>query len=171
MLIPNYKKVFISHNKIYSKKDVFRFLSLIKIKKYCWEWIGVLISIGYGRFMLYKNGKKIPRYAHRVSYELFTNKQIPNNIYICHKCDNRKCVNPNHLFPGTNQDNMNDMVKKNRQASGEKQWNSKLTKKQVTEIRLLYNTGEYTKQELSTMFPVNRSAISKIIRNKTWKQQ
>ncbi len=75
----------------------------------CWEWQGTLFSSGYGHFTCHQNSYR----AHRVAYYLF-NGTIAKDKFICHKCDNRKCVNPKHLFEGEAQDNTDDMVKKNR---------------------------------------------------------
>jgi len=75
----------------------------------CWEWKGSKNNKGYGRMII--NGKFYM--AHRLSYALFVN-EIPKGMLVCHKCDNPSCVNPDHLFVGTNQDNMDDMKKKGR---------------------------------------------------------
>lgn len=79
----------------------------------CWEYKLKLRSNGYARITFMRESW----YAHRLSYFAF-NGDIPEGLDVCHKCDNRKCCNPNHLFLGTRKDNMNDCVNKNRQAKG-----------------------------------------------------
>lgn len=78
----------------------------------CWIWAGATMSVGYGLFSIgrLKEGRVL---AHRFSYELAFGK-IPSNKLLCHTCDNRWCVNPEHLFVGTHRDNTLDMVSKNR---------------------------------------------------------
>lgn len=93
-----------------------KFWSKVKIvndEDSCWEWQAGLNTNGYGQFNLCKDGKRLNMGAHRFSYEL-ANGPIPKGILVCHKCDNPKCVRPKHLFPGTYQDNMDDMVRKKR---------------------------------------------------------
>lgn len=80
----------------------------------CWDARGVMDN-GYGRI----NFKGKQYYAPRTSYELYRG-EIPDDMLVCHTCDRRCCANPDHLFLGDNQDNMTDMVKKGRQAKGEK---------------------------------------------------
>lgn len=80
----------------------------------CWEWVGKIKVGKEGGYGIFRDMR-----AHRYSWELF-NGLIPDKLIICHKCDNRKCVNPDHLFLGTQFDNMKDMTKKGRRAYGEK---------------------------------------------------
>lgn len=90
-----------------------RLLERIEIdnKTGCWNWKLSLDEWGYGRTKLYKTRQNWK--AHRLSYTVFKG-DINGGLFVCHKCDNPKCINPEHLFLGTHQDNMNDMVKKGR---------------------------------------------------------
>ena len=90
-----------------------RFFSKVNKTDSCWEWTAGLLHNGYGSFSYQKKTYR----AHRFSWEL-VNGKIPIGLHVCHKCDNRKCVNPEHLFLGTNADNTNDRQVKDRQAKG-----------------------------------------------------
>lgn len=124
----------------------------------CWEWTGPLNYWGYGRL----NYKSQHLAAHRYSYEYF-NGHIPNKMYVCHKCDNPKCVNPDHLFLGDAQTNMDDKVNKGRHVG-----NNKLNVTQVKEIRNLLNDG-IARKEIALKFNVGRTCIDAIANNKTWR--
>ena len=89
-----------------------------RVESGCWEWQwSVFKQTGYGQFAL---DPKTPVNAHRMSWEL-VNGTIPTDMFVLHRCDNRKCINPEHLFLGTQQENMKDMVKKDRHV-GTKGW-------------------------------------------------
>jgi hypothetical protein len=100
----------------------------------CWLWMGQISNSGYGRFSV---GNRIQVQAHRFSWELHNGK-IPEGLFACHKCDVRCCVNPEHLFIGTQSDNLNDMVQKGRDnpARGERSARARLTEAQAQAIRL-----------------------------------
>ena len=116
-----------------------RFWSKVNIKDLldCWEWTATKTPNGYGQFTV--DRKKIQ--THRLAWE-FTYGKIPEGLCVLHKCDNKACVNPAHLFIGTHNDNMQDMIKKNRQShnTGQLNGNNKLTQNQVLEIRLSSDT-------------------------------
>lgn len=94
----------------YTEMDKARFWAKVKQTQYCWEWDASINNSGYGVFRMGGNKSIL---AHRVAYEII-NGEIDNDNNICHKCDNPKCVNPDHLFSGTQADNMKDMCEKNR---------------------------------------------------------
>lgn len=154
-----------------------RFFSKVKKTSGCWEWTAGKFSDGYGAFVI--DGKTLK--AHRVSWELANNEKIPGNLFVCHSCDNKSCVNPDHLFLGTANDNMQDKVKKNRQARGsqitknrrtacgEKNGQSKLNRKKVEEIRKAYKSGEISQRQLAKRYKVSHILIGKVVRRELWK--
>lgn len=86
-----------------------RFFSYVDKLEGCWKWKGALGKGGYGRFNVHTGIVN----AQRVSWVMH-NDRIPDGMFVCHKCDNRQCTNPDHLFLGTRQDNINDMLYKKR---------------------------------------------------------
>lgn len=137
----------------------------------CWEWTGTIAGGGYG--YVYAD-KKLKR-AHRVSYELFVG-EIPDGLNIIHKCDNRKCVNPEHLIAGTQSENIIDCYRKGRswrttspekQVVGEKSPHSKLKESDVLFIR--DNRFLMKERDLAKMFNVGYAVIHAILIGKTWK--
>lgn len=130
----------------------------------CVEWNGEIIHNGYGRFSV--NCKKT--LAHRFSYEL-NNGKIPYGMLICHSCDNRKCVNPKHLFIGTTEQNIKDMLIKKRHAYGERQRCAKLKLKDVIKIKKMINKGLSDKCINNKFNFISRSTINSIKHNRYWK--
>ncbi len=131
----------------------------------CWIWGGTIQKRdGYGVFAT-KPGKQVK--AHRYVYELFGNK-IPSGAHLLHRCDNRKCVNPDHMFIGTNRENTADRVAKGRSAHGVKSAKAKLTPDAVTEIRRLLAAGE-SMSSVARLFGVTAQSIFLIKRGDTWK--
>ena len=133
----------------------------------CWEWQAGCNSSGYG--LVYINGHK-SEVSNRLTWWL-TRGEIPDLFCVLHKCDNRKCCNPNHLFLGTYLDNIMDRHEKGRDGwlEGEDHPGAKLTDEDVKEIRHLYSTGNYTQQEIAKGFPVGRSQIANILCGLEWK--
>lgn len=140
----------------------------------CWEWLGHKNYKGYGTF---RYGKMIK--AHVFSYLLNVgeiqkdNNTIFGRLFVCHHCDNPGCVNPNHLFLGTNSDNLIDASRKGLlpNMQGENAPNSKLTWEEVDSIRILWNTKIYTQKDLGKIFGVSQTNIGHIVRGKTWKKK
>lgn len=130
----------------------------------CWNWIGASSKGGYGRFRINKNIIS----SHRFSWVIY-NGDIPNDKLVLHKCNNPPCVNPNHLYLGTNKDNSEYMVKQNRyiKAQGEDNGRSKLILSQVKQIRKL--KGILFQRIIAKKFNVSQSLISHIHNNKLWK--
>ncbi len=129
----------------------------------CWEWIGCLGLDGYGKVQ--DDGKT--KRAHRYSWALRYGT-IPKGKLVCHSCDNPKCVNPAHLFLGTPADNSRDMVRKSRQAKGERNGMSKLTTAKVLEIKKLLSV-DHTHINIAKRFGVHQTLISLIKRGLAWK--
>ena len=130
----------------------------------CWEWCGTIEKEGYGVFSV--NHKQLR--VHRFSWEYY-NGSIPNNLFVCHKCDNPPCVNPDHLFLGSLQDNEKDKVQKDRHVFGSKNGRAVLTEEVIIDII----TGVLNKTYLSIAdivdkYKVNPMMIRYIFRRKNW---
>lgn len=154
-----------------------RFWKKVNKTEHCWVWTGCLGKDGYGRI----STLNIPELAHRASWRLI-NGEIPKNLWVLHHCDNPSCVRPDHLFLGSHLDNMMDMVKKGRQAKGDRNSSvkhpeklprgethhfAKLNSKQIISIRKRFFHGE-KQSRLSEEFNVSQSQISNIVIRKHW---
>jgi hypothetical protein len=131
----------------------------------CWIWTGAVQGDGYG---VIKNEQNIQKSAHRISWEFYYGP-IPEGLKVLHQCDTPSCVNPHHLFTGTNKDNTQDMIRKNRKflTKGELQKSSKLKSSDVVSIRESIKLGEL-ECSLATKFNVSQSTISLIKHRKIW---
>lgn len=127
----------------------------------CWNWQRAVIANGYGHLQT-DTGLM---YAHRFSWQK-TNGTIPAGMQVLHCCDNRKCVNPAHLFLGTNADNVRDMLSKKRHRYGERHPNASLTNDQVSEIRKL--RGTVPLHLIGKKFGVSASTVCDILNGKRW---
>lgn len=132
---------------------------MIQLDTPCIEWSGKLMPNGYGYF--YKKGVPGTLYAHREAYKEHYG-EIPPGMLVCHKCDNRKCVNHEHLFLGTHADNTHDMLAKGRHVAnnptGSRHQRSVLTPEQVRAIRL----DGRSKSSIATAYGVSRSVIGAV---------
>lgn len=97
-----------------NESDYKRFLKYVKVEGQCFNWTGTAQERGYGKITLWKNKKHITISSHRFIWTYLIGL-IPQGLFVCHKCDNPKCVRPDHLFLDTHNGNMQDSVRKNRQ--------------------------------------------------------
>lgn len=166
--LPTFQGVLLQKENIMSFPIVDRFWNKVQINEpdECWEWKGSKVKDGYGSFRIDIDSIHVVG-AHRVSWFLCKGI-IPDGLCVCHHCDNPGCVNPDHLFLGTRQDNENDKISKNRHARGEGIPSSKLTTSQVISIRDKYNQG-VRQIDLANQYNVSTANISLIVNNNGWK--
>lgn len=165
-----------------SDEEIKRFFAKVDKSGDCWEWRGSLAPNGYGQFFR-KSGS---RQAHRISWEL-ENGPIKNGLFVCHHCDNRKCIRPSHLFLGTHSDNMRDMerkgrgnlearkraaktmLRKRRVLRGEENTQRKLTKEQA-ELAKACPRKRGAATRMAEAFGVSLTVITDIRNGKRWTQ-
>ena len=175
--------------------DLKRFWSKVdQPEEGCWLWQGTMLKQGYGCFKI--AGKMYK--AHRVSY-IYAKGAILAGLILCHTCDNPRCVRPDHLFPGTYKDNMQDAKNKGRMATGDQSGarlhpethirgdrhpshlhpelrqgelngRARLTCEQVEEVRTRYAHGGISQLALSQEYHVAQTTISAIVRRQNWKE-
>ena len=149
------------------KSTTERFFDKVKkAKNGCWLWTGSMDINGYGRLRIANDAWG----AHRLSWTI-TNGDVPDNLYVLHKCDVRHCVNPAHLFLGTYSDNLHDAMAKGRWTPqrGSTVGNSKLNEAQVIRLRHLYAETDVSQKELAQQFSVGENCIGHIIAGRQWK--
>lgn len=166
-----------------------RFWAKVKVGDGCWEWVANRNPAGYG--LLKVEGRMMS--AHRLSWELLRGR-IPDGIQVLHHCDNPSCIRPDHLFLGTQSDNLNDMVRKGRGLTAEQQaairhpkgddhWQrkhpelvkrgtnhhaAKLDDDKVRAIRKAHAEGR-TDLQLAREYGVSEGTIHFIVKGQTWK--
>lgn len=141
-----------------------RFLSKVETFGFdpekCWPWRGGSKGNGYGNV----RDKKTNVSAHRRSYELFVSRDIPDGMDVCHTCDNRWCVNPDHLFLGTRKQNVDDMISKGRGAGG---CRKHLTEKQVQEVKQRLLSGHQPRR-IANQMGLNYHTVTSIRRGDSY---
>lgn len=142
---------------IYTEADIKRFYKYVNVGKpdECWEWIGGTSNTGYGVFSFDSKPVKASRFAFWITTGIW-----PGDLLVCHHCDNRLCVNPAHLFIGTQKDNIQDAARKGCMAK-------KLTEEDVREIRVEYGIGTRSSW-LADKYGVSQVMISRVIKRKNW---
>lgn len=135
----------------------------------CINWKGSIQSNGYGRFIRIVNQRKKEYRAHRFAW-LIAYGEVPDDMFVCHRCDNPICVNIEHLFLGTAKDNATDRdnKKRNRQVHSEAHYISKLNHVAVTVIKYLHSKGK-TPPELARAYKVSRATIHQVLNGESWK--
>ena len=144
---------------------VARFWSKVEKSDGCWLWLGAREREGYGRFFLPGRGLlRAPRYAYELAHG-----PIPPGYFVCHRCDNPPCVNPDHLFLDLPAGNAADCSRKGRTNQGEARYSAKLTEVQVQEIRTRYAAGGVTTVALGREYGVTHQTIGQALNGRTWK--
>jgi hypothetical protein len=129
----------------------------------CWPYTGFINAGGYGRFYVGKVGIL----SHRAVWAIFAG-EFPS-AHVCHKCDNRRCCNPGHLFIGTQADNMRDMKEKGRSQKGEAKPQAKLTEQAVRAIRQQAQLQFIQQKILAERYGVGATTIHSIVHRRKWK--
>ena len=152
-----------------------RYVQKLPGKDACWEWTGKIHKrSGYGIFQIAGEvwDARLSRYRqenvppHRFSFELHCGPL--GELCALHRCDNRKCVRPGHLFKGTKPENQEDMRIKGRAARGERTAAAKLTEGQVKAMRQEYAIGSVSQYRLAKDYGISQAQVSLIIRRKNW---
>lgn len=157
-----------------------RFWAKVQKSSDCWIWTASKRNKGYGAFAYTWKGQMIHDRAHRFSYRLHLG-DIPDGLFVLHRCDTPACVNPAHLFLGTNYDNVRDMHAKGRKVVGgthcgdNGKWKrgeihhaAKMTAESVRELRSLHEQG-WSFSRLGVRYGINQSAVYKIVHRLRWK--
>lgn len=147
------------------EKTIARFWSKVEKTDGCWIWRACIGRQGYGRFGLGSRASGTAS-AHHVAWEITNGPR--GGLWVLHKCDNKACVRPEHLFLGTHADNMRDMVAKGRSLSGERNAHARLTASDVAEIRALY-VPRADVTALAEKFGISRRTVHSIATGLRWK--
>lgn len=130
----------------------------------CWEWTAWLHPKGYGVIPVGGASKKVR--AHRFSWELHRGP-IPDGLFPCHSCDNRKCVNPDHLFLGDDRANVRDMVAKGRDGARPGEPRDKLSPSMAMNIRVMFARGQHSMVALARIYGLDHRTVSDVVRGRS----
>ncbi len=133
----------------------------------CWIWTASTVR-GYGSLKYKENNLPEIITAHRFSWKLHYG-EIPEGMFVLHHCDVKRCVRDTHLFLGDQQANMTDCARKLRTNIGERNPNATKSELEVLEIKRVFETGKYTKKEISELFRIRRAEVYRIVTGKRWK--
>lgn len=144
-----------------------RFWSHVAKTENCWIWTASKSRRGYGHIKINGRCEK----SHRISWEISNGREVPDGMCVCHRCDNPSCVNPDHLFVGTQTDNMADCKSKGRRPDFRcaNNPNRTLDEHQVREIRARYAIKKSKTRDIAKEFGVHFSTIARILRREIWK--
>ena len=134
----------------------------------CWLWIGAFNQYGYGVIYMGTGRGHVPNRAHRISWEIHRGP-IPYGLCVLHRCDNPSCVRPDHLFLGTQSENVRDAVVKGRNARGSRIAASKLNEEDVRGIKALFHVDEMAPSEIAKHYGISINQTSAILRGQYWK--
>ncbi len=138
----------------------------------CWPWLGKRMSgdCGYGLICCVgSDTRHRQEKAHRASWMVAHGCEVPKGMFVCHRCDNPPCVNPDHLFLGTPDDNAKDMKAKMRGTYGERNRDVVLTESNVISVRNRYADGGVTMAKLADEYGVSRSHMWGVVHGTFWK--
>lgn len=149
----------------FQKEHISKWYSYVEIHEECWVWKGGITKAGYGNFrVVYAQVK-----AHRMSW--FIHKgPISAGLFVCHTCDVKHCVNPDHLFLGTGKQNMEDCTQKRRQCYGIRCHSAKLTPEMVRSLRSRFTGARGEVSQMARELGMDYSTIKEAISGSTWKQ-
>ena len=134
----------------------------------CWNWQGFRRKDGYGQMEIVdSSGFRFLKSAHQASYLIAHGKPLESGLVLRHTCDNKQCVNPHHLIPGTQKENMRDCVERGRNPKGEKHVLSKIKEEDVRLMRERSRGGE-SYASIARDFPVDRTTVAKICKGIRW---
>lgn len=144
---------------VMTKEMIKRFEEKFERGRGCWEWQGATTDSGYG--LVWRGEKRLNWRAHRVAWTIYNGDILPEELLVCHDCDNPPCVRPDHLFLGNHQDNALDAARKGR-------LHTKLTPEEVKEIRALCAQG-IGRNEIARQYEVSGTLI-RYIKERVWWQ-